>query len=149
MLEHYFVSAWLPAGNGPREFYTKQLGTNEFSAGVVLPVASIAPGQIGRISTALYAGPAQTKLDKIAPGLGLTVDYGWLTIFSTPLFWLMSHINDLVNNWGVSIILLTVLIKLVFLPACLQRVTVPWPKCAWLLQNWRKSNSNTAMIAKN
>jgi YidC/Oxa1 family membrane protein insertase len=116
MLQHYFVSAWLPAAKGPREFYTKQLDGKLFSAGVILPIASIEPGQTGRVSTALYAGPAQTKLDAIAPGLGLTVDYGWLTIFSTPLFWLMSHINDWVNNWGISIILLTVLIKLAFFP---------------------------------
>ncbi len=116
MLQHYFVSAWLPSGKGPREFYTKKLDGNQFSAGVVLPIADIEPGQTGRISTRLYAGPAQTKLDEIAPGLGLTVDYGWLTVFSTPLFWLMLHINDFVGNWGVSIILLTVLIKLAFFP---------------------------------
>jgi YidC/Oxa1 family membrane protein insertase len=116
MLQHYFVSAWLPSAIGPREFYAKKLDEKMYSAGVVLPVASIDPGQTGRISTSLYAGPAQTKLDLIAPGLGLTVDYGWLTIFSTPLFWLMSHINDWVHNWGISIILLTVLIKLAFFP---------------------------------
>jgi YidC/Oxa1 family membrane protein insertase len=116
MLQHYFVSAWLPAGKGPREFYAKKLDGNNFSAGVILPVASIEPGQTGRITATLYAGPAQTRLDEIAPGLGLTVDYGWLTIFSTPLFWLMSHINDWVHNWGVAIILLTVLIKLAFFP---------------------------------
>jgi len=116
MLQHYFVSAWLPENKGSREFYTRKLDANEFSAGVILPVASIEPGQTGHISASLYAGPAQTKLDNIAPGLGLTVDYGWLTIFSTPLFWLMSHINDWVNNWGVSIILLTILIKLAFFP---------------------------------
>lgn len=116
MLQHYFVSAWLPAGKGQREFYVKDLGAKQFSAGVILPAGTIEPGQTGRISTRLYAGPAQTKLDAIAPGLGLTVDYGWLTIFSTPLFWLMSHINDWVHNWGVAIILLTVLIKLAFFP---------------------------------
>ena len=116
MLQHYFVSAWIPAGKGTREFYTKQLDGKLFSAGVVLPVNTIEPGQIGRISSTLYAGPAQTKLDEIAPGLGLTVDYGWLTIFSTPLFWLMSLLNSWVNNWGIAIILLTVLIKLVFFP---------------------------------
>lgn len=116
MLQHYFVSAWIPLGKGPREFYTKHLDGKLFSAGVILPVASIEPGKTGHVSTALYAGPAQTKLDEIAPGLGFTVDYGWLTIFSTPLFWLMSHLNGWVDNWGVSIILLTVLIKLVFFP---------------------------------
>lgn len=116
MLQHYFVSAWLPATKGAREFYAKKLDGDVYSAGVILPVATIEPGHTGQISANLYAGPAQTKLDEIAPGLGLTVDYGWLTIFSTPLFWLMSHINNWVNNWGVSIILLTVLIKLLFFP---------------------------------
>ena len=116
MLQHYFVSAWIPAAKGPREFYAKKLDGNVFSAGVIMPVASIEPGQMGRISASLYAGPAQSKLDEIAPGLGLTVDYGWLTVFSTPLFWLMSHLNDWVHNWGIAIILLTLLIKLAFFP---------------------------------
>ncbi|MBI5006605.1 MAG: membrane protein insertase YidC [Nitrosomonadales bacterium] len=116
MLQHYFVAAWLPEGKGPREFYTKKLDADLYSAGVILPVASIEPGQSGRFTTQLYMGPAQSKLDDVAPGLGLSVDYGWLTIFATPLFWLMSHINDLVNNWGVAIVLLTVLIKLAFFP---------------------------------
>ncbi len=116
MLQHYFVSAWLPASKGPREFYAKQLEGNLFSAGVILPVASIEPGQTGHITTRLYAGPAQAKLDDIAPGLGLTVDYGWLTVFASPLFWMMSLLNDWVHNWGIAIILLTVLIKLVFFP---------------------------------
>ncbi|MBU0620578.1 MAG: membrane protein insertase YidC [Gammaproteobacteria bacterium] len=116
MLQHYFVAAWLPQGKEVREFYTKKLDGNLFSAGVVIPTASIEPGQTARITTPLYVGPAQSRLDEIASGLGLTVDYGWLTIFATPIFWLMSHINDWVGNWGVAIILLTVLIKLAFFP---------------------------------
>ncbi len=116
MLQHYFVSAWLPQGKSPREFYAKHLDGNLFSVGVILQVASIEPNQSARISTPLYLGPAQTKLDEIAPGLGLTVDYGIFTIFATPLFWLMSFLNDWVHNWGVAIILLTVLIKLAFFP---------------------------------
>ncbi len=116
MLQHYFVSAWLPKDKTQREFYTKQLDNQLYSAGVILPVATIEPGQTVKISVPLYAGPAQTKLDKIAPGLGLTVDYGWLTILSAPLFWLLSLLHDWVQNWGVAIILLTVLIKLAFFP---------------------------------
>lgn len=116
MLQHYFVAAWLPQGKGEREFYTKKLDAKLFSVGVILPVGTIEPGQVGRITTPLYIGPAQSGLDKIAPGLGLSVDYGWLTIFSRPLFWLMSLLNDWVNNWGVAIILLTFLIKLIFFP---------------------------------
>ncbi|MDH2917083.1 MAG: membrane protein insertase YidC [Gallionella sp.] len=116
MVQHYFVSAWLPQGKTPREFYAKHLDGNLFSVGVILPIASIEPNQTARISTPLYVGPAQSKLDDIAPGLGLTVDYGIFTVFAAPLFWLMSFLNDWVHNWGVAIVLLTVLIKLAFFP---------------------------------
>jgi len=64
----------------------------------------------------LYIGPAQSNLDKIAPGLGLTVDYGFLTIIAKPIFWLLTAIHSWVNNWGFSIIILTILIKLAFFP---------------------------------
>jgi YidC/Oxa1 family membrane protein insertase len=116
MLQHYFVAAWLPEGGTQREYYTKQLGENLFSAGVILPATTIAPGKSVKISVPLYAGPARVSLNKIAPGLGLTVDYGWLTIIATPLFWVLSFLHEWVHNWGVAIILLTVLIKLIFFP---------------------------------
>jgi YidC/Oxa1 family membrane protein insertase len=116
ILQHYFVSAWLPEGSIKREFYTRQLDKDLFSAGVILPVSTIAPGKTGTLDVSLYAGPAQTKLNKIAPGLGLTVDYGWLTVISTPLFWLLSVLHGGVGNWGLAIILLTALIKLAFFP---------------------------------
>lgn len=116
MLQHYFVSAWLPKDKTQREYYTKALGNDLFAAGVIVPVAAIAPGQAGKVSVPLYAGPAQAKLDDVAPGLGLTVDYGWLTIIATPIFWLLTKIQSIVTNWGVAIILLTVLIKLAFFP---------------------------------
>ena len=116
MLQHYFVAAWLPKDKIHREFYTKQLEENLYSAGVILPMAAIAPGQSAKVSVPLYAGPAQVSLNRVAPGLGLTVDYGWLTIIATPLFWLLSFLQEWVHNWGVAIILLTVLIKLAFFP---------------------------------
>lgn len=116
MLQHYFVAAWLPQGNIKREFYTRELENNLYSAGVILPVATIDPGKSGSVAISLYAGPAQTSLNKIAPGLGLTVDYGWLTVIATPLFWLLTLFHGWVGNWGIAIILLTVLIKLIFFP---------------------------------
>lgn len=116
MLQHYFVAAWLPKDKVQREFYTRKLENELYSVGVILPVAAIASGQSAKISVPLYAGPAQTSLDEIAPGLGLTVDYGWLTIISTPLFWLLSYLYGWVSNWGIAIILLTVFIKLLFFP---------------------------------
>lgn len=116
MLQHYFVAAWLPKDKSQREFYTRKLENDLYSVGVILPVTAIAPSQAAKINVPLYAGPAQTSLDEIAPGLGLTVDYGWLTIISTPLFWLLSYLHGWVYNWGLAIILLTVFIKLLFFP---------------------------------
>ncbi|MDP1871528.1 MAG: membrane protein insertase YidC [Gallionella sp.] len=116
MLQHYFVAAWLPKDKTNREFFTRKLEGDAYSAGVIVPVAAIAPGQKSVISVPLYAGPAQSTLDSIAPGLGLTVDYGWLTVVATPIFWTLTFIQGIVQNWGVAIILLTVLIKLLFFP---------------------------------
>ena len=116
ILQHYFVAAWLPKEKTNREYFARKLDGDSYSAGVVLPAQTINPGEKALVSCALYTGPAQTNLDKIAPGLGLTVDYGWLTVISAPLFWVMSLFNDWTHNWGIAIILLTVLIKLLFFP---------------------------------
>jgi YidC/Oxa1 family membrane protein insertase len=116
VLQHYFVSAWLPKNKTYREYYTRALGENTYSAGMVLDEQTIAPGQKAMMGATLYAGPAQENLDEIATGLGLAVDYGWLTVLSAPLFWVMSLFFDWTQNWGVAIILLTVLIKLLFFP---------------------------------
>jgi YidC/Oxa1 family membrane protein insertase len=117
MLQHYFVSAWLPKEGTQREFYAKPLADKLYSVGVILPVATIAPNASGQVSLSLYAGPQeQDALKEIAPGLNLTVDYGWLTVVAAPLFWLLQFLHRWVGNWGVAIILLTVLIKAVFFP---------------------------------
>ncbi len=116
MLQHYFVSAWVPEGNVQREFYAKQLDSHLFSIGLILPVATIEPGKTGEISVPLYAGPAHSRLDNIAEGLGLSVDYGFLTIIAKPIFWLLTFIHGWVQNWGLAIIILTILIKLAFFP---------------------------------
>ena len=117
MIQHYFLSAWLPANNQPREYYAKQLGEDLYDVGVILPVGTIEPGSEKKISVPFYAGPQeQDHLSKVAPGLNLVVDYGVLTVISAPLFWVLELIHKGVQNWGVAIILLTVLIKLVFYP---------------------------------
>ena len=112
MVQHYFVAAWLPAAGTAREFYMRKVGEDLYSAGVILPV-----GADGKSAVALYAGPQeQNKLEKIAPGLDLVVDYGWLTVIAAPLFWVLGAIHKLVGNWGWAIIGLTVLLKLAFFP---------------------------------
>ncbi|MCK6397184.1 membrane protein insertase YidC [Thauera aminoaromatica] len=117
MVQHYFVGAWLPRAGEQREYFARALGNNLFSAGVILPVASIATGAEGAVSTRLYAGPQeQDKLEGIAPGLDLVVDYGWLTVIAAPLFWVLSWFHNLTGNWGWAIILVTVAIKAIFFP---------------------------------
>lgn len=117
MLQHYFLTAWLPEDKLPREYYAKRLGENEYSAGVIVPVGVVEPGSTVRITVPLYAGPEeQSKLASIAPGLDLTVDYGWLTVIGAPLFWLLSFYHSWTGNWGVAIILLTMSVKLAFFP---------------------------------
>jgi hypothetical protein len=75
------------------------------------------PGEEKTTSMRLYAGPQELeKIKALAPGLDLVVDYGWLTVLAYPLFVVLNWLNNLVHNWGVAIILLTVLIKLVFYP---------------------------------
>jgi len=110
MVQHYFFSAWIPAG-GEREYFTRKLDGNLFAAGLVAPFTG------ERLVMPLYAGPQeQDKLEKIAPGLNLVVDYGWLTFIAAPLFWILEWIHKLVGNWGWAIIGLTILIKAAFFP---------------------------------
>jgi YidC/Oxa1 family membrane protein insertase len=117
IIQHYFVSAWLPKSGVEREYFTSKVGDNLYTAGVVVPVGTIAPGASATVDVPVYIGPQETdKLQKVAPGLDLVVDYGWLTILAAPLFWLLKWIHGLVGNWGWAIVMLTVMIKLVFYP---------------------------------
>lgn len=117
MVQHYFVTAFVPPGKVQREFYTRRVSDGLFSAGVIVPIATVVPGQSGKAVMPVYAGPQDLKqLEKVAPGLELVVDYGWLTLLAAPIFWLLNWIHGIVGNWGVAIILLTMLIKLVFYP---------------------------------
>jgi YidC/Oxa1 family membrane protein insertase len=110
LVQHYFFSAWLP-GAGEREYFTRHLGGDLYAAGAIVPLTG------NSLTVPFYAGPQeQDKLDKIAPGLSLVVDYGWLTFIAAPMFWVLEWIHKLVGNWGWSIILLTVLIKGAFFP---------------------------------
>ncbi|MDR3395832.1 MAG: membrane protein insertase YidC [Parasulfuritortus sp.] len=120
IVQHHFVAAWVtpdPNNNAKREFYTRALGNDEYSAGMIMPVVKVAPGETKTVDMRLYAGPQnQEKLKVLAHGLEHVVDYGWLTIIAYPLFLLVSWLNSLVHNWGVAIILLTVIVKMAFYP---------------------------------
>ncbi len=121
MIQHYFTSAWLPGEKGQHRMYSRYQqrpqGSLYYIGYTDKAATNIAAGQKGDVHSRLYVGPKdQDRLSKAADGLVLSVDYGWLTPVSNPLFWIMRHIHSVVGNWGWSIILLTLFVKLCFYP---------------------------------
>jgi YidC/Oxa1 family membrane protein insertase len=118
MLQHYFFAAWIPPADEEATYSTQEInpeGQPRYIARNVSPQQSVNPGERTEFGGRLYLGPKlQEKLEAVAPGLEHTVNYGIFTVFSKPLFWLMSHIHAIVGNWGWAIVLLTVLVKAVF-----------------------------------
>ena len=115
MIQHYFAGAWVPNANEVNFYYTKALPGARYVLGVLTPSMTVAPGEQGNIALVMYAGPKiQERLEKVAPNLERTVDYGWLWFIAQPLFWLLMQIQGVLVNWGWSIIVLTLLIKLAF-----------------------------------
>lgn len=114
MQQHYFLTAWVPNQDSKHQFYTRAQD-NAYEIGAVSQAIHVAPNTKQTISSRLYIGPEITSILKsIAPGLDQTVDYGWLWFLSSVLFSLMKSIYTLVGNWGWSIVLVTLLIKLAF-----------------------------------
>ncbi|TMH41758.1 MAG: membrane protein insertase YidC [Betaproteobacteria bacterium] len=116
LVQHYFVSAWLAPQGLTRDYLLEKRQDASYAGRLLVPV-SVAPGADATVDVSLYAGPQEKRrLEAAAPGLDLVVDYGWLAIIAWPLFWLLEKLHALTGNWGVAIILLTVLIKLIFFP---------------------------------
>ncbi len=116
MIQHYFVAALVPTDKGSTyHYYTRDLGNNLFAAGALTPTVQILPGEKKEIIEQLYIGPKdQNKLEQIATGLDLTVDYGMLWFLAKPLFWGLSEVHEVTGNWGWSIILITIFLKIIF-----------------------------------
>jgi YidC/Oxa1 family membrane protein insertase len=115
MVQHYFASAWLVPAPQPREFRTAKAGPNLYLVEMVLPQGEVAPGGTKVQDATLYAGPQEEyKLEALAPGLDLVKDYGWLTVLSKPLFWLLEKLHGMLGNWGWAIVALVVLLKAAF-----------------------------------
>ena len=114
-IQHHFLSAAVPTPGIDYKFDVSVKGDVATSSAIRRSLVSIAPGTSGTFTTTLFVGPKlQEQLEQIAESLKLTVDYGWLTIISQPLFWLLSFVFGFVKNWGVAIIVVTFLIKLAF-----------------------------------
>ncbi len=117
MIQHYFISAWVPDQQQNSQYYSQLNTGNIYSAGVLNPTLTVAPHSQAITGATLYVGPAIASLLKpVAPYLNLTIDYGWFWFISIAIFWVMSLIHTYVGNWGLAIILVTILIKLLFYP---------------------------------
>nr|B1XSN7.1 RecName: Full=Membrane protein insertase YidC; AltName: Full=Foldase YidC; AltName: Full=Membrane integrase YidC; AltName: Full=Membrane protein YidC [Polynucleobacter necessarius STIR1] len=117
MVQHYFASAWIPGDKVARDIYTGRIDNGLYRIGMQTPLGMVGPGSTVVEKAKLFVGPQEERvLETIAPGFELLKDYGYLTILAKPIFWLLDNIHFYVGNWGWSIILLTILIKLVFFP---------------------------------
>jgi len=115
MIQHYFTGAWVPPAQEQNYYYSKAIADDRFVLGVMTPNLDLAPQANGKVALKLYAGPkVQERLKAVAPNLERTVDYGWLWLIAEPIFWLLTWLHGFIGNWGFSIIVLTMLIKLAF-----------------------------------
>ena len=115
MVQHYFASAWLLGEGVLREPFVRKVDTNLYSVGMLTSLGSIEPGTTKTLDARLFAGPqVETMMEKLSPGLELVKDYGWLTILSKPLYWLLDQLHKILGNWGWSIVGLVMLLKIMF-----------------------------------
>lgn len=116
-LQHYFLSAWVADPEQENTFYGNRRDDGTYVFGYTAPIQEVAPGEPGVWKAQFYAGPKdQLILEDIAPNLNLTIDYGFLWWLAVPLFYVLDWLHSFTGNWGVAIILLTVLVKLVLYP---------------------------------
>ena len=118
-IQHHFLVAMIPEQNQPYTFSASADPANELYkvAMVGQTPITVGPGLTAQVSTTFFVGPKiQEQLKDVAQGLELSVDFGKLTFLSSPLFWLLRKTHQLVRNWGLAIILVTLLIKLLFYP---------------------------------
>jgi YidC/Oxa1 family membrane protein insertase len=115
IIQHYFLSAWVPDKNSKNQFSTLATQNDTHIVRFTAPVQEIAAGSSGEFNARLYAGPKdQYALRDIAPGLELSVDYGYLFFIAQPIFWLLTKIHGVLGNWGWSIVGVTVIVKAMF-----------------------------------
>ncbi len=115
MVQHYFASAWLLGDGIKRELFQRKVDTNLYAVGMITAAGDVAPGTTKTIESKLFVGPQEENmLEKLAPGLELVKDYGWLTILAKPLYWLLDKLHGYIQNWGWAIVALVLLLKIAF-----------------------------------
>ncbi|KWW10268.1 membrane protein insertase [Pasteurella multocida] len=118
VLQHYFVSAWIPNQDADNQLYSlTDKANNLASIGYRGPVTAIPAGAKEMIRSSLWTGPKlQDQMATVANHLDLSVDYGWAWFIAKPLFWLLTFIQSIVQNWGLAIIGVTLVVKAILYP---------------------------------
>ncbi len=117
MLQHYFLSAWIGNAGETNRIYGDRKDDGTYTIGFIGPAKQIEAGATGEWRSTFYVGPKdQERLAELADNLNLTVDYGFLWWMAVPLFKLLTFLQGIVGNWGVAIILMTVVVKAVLYP---------------------------------
>ena len=115
LVQHYFVSAWIPDPSYTYTYTTRKNNKNEDLIGFISQPFTVKAGETGLIKNQFFAGPKiLDKLKTVSPGFDLTLDLGWLWMISKLLIWGLDNINSMVNNWGISIMILTLIVKAFF-----------------------------------
>ena len=113
MMQHYFLAAIVPPGDESLRLAAKPSKTRGYMAQYLGAARSVPAGGTARFAQKLYVGPKlQERLEDVAPGFALTIDYGIFTVIAGPLFWLLNLLHDLLGNWGFAIIALTLIVKM-------------------------------------
>ena len=113
--QHYFITAWVPDAESLNRMTTRKSGGNQYYGEFTSSAFQVAAGETGNHSIQYYAGPKdQYVLRDISPGLDKTIDYSFLWFIASPIYWLLSRINSVIGNYGISIVLLTVVVKSAF-----------------------------------
>lgn len=117
MIEHFFVSAFIPEDKVQREIRTERVRENIYSISSIIPLGSVAAGGSVSSNARLYSGPQETAiLEKVAPGMELVKDYWYFAMIAKPMFWVMELIHKVLGNWGWTIVVFTIAIKLALFP---------------------------------
>jgi len=115
--QHYFLGSWIPDSASLNNFTMRRNNAGEYLLTFVNPTLVVAPGENASVAASFWAGPKdQYRLEEISPDLQLTIDYGVFYFIASPIFWLLTQINDAIGNYGFSILLLTLVIKIILYP---------------------------------
>lgn len=115
--QHYFLGSWIPDGTSLNNFTMRRNNAGEYLLTFVNPTLVVAPSETASVAASFWAGPKdQYRLEEISPDLQLTIDYGVFYFIASPIFWLLTQINDAIGNYGFSILLLTLVIKIILYP---------------------------------